>query len=191
MTSADRPASRRRTGPASAGDQTRPPWRSMMRRAIGSASPRPPRFSSNGAGGASYDRCTSGVARDDNDRGAVRVALRAAGRRRPSSRPAARAELPGKTPRMRRAFCMAIARRSARRTARRARPSCTSRSPASCTPAATSRTSWKRSNGSSLTAAVPAVELARFRSARRSAPTSRAHDFSASSIIFRCRSLSG
>ena len=38
--------------PSCAGDQTPPPWRSTMRRAIGSARPRPPRCSSKAAAGA-------------------------------------------------------------------------------------------------------------------------------------------
>ena len=80
----DRAAREPASSPSAAGDQMRPPWRSMTRRAIGSASPRPPRFSSNGAGARSYAVCTFVFAATTTTAACTPSVSTAGGRRRPS-----------------------------------------------------------------------------------------------------------
>ena len=173
-----------------AGDQMRPPCPSMTRRASGSARPRPPRFSSNGAGSRSYAACTL-LSSATTTTASWPPSRSRAGARRP------RSHGPGFSRRIARKIASNAVRSRVASPVMRA-PSdgprsfeCTSRSSASCTSSATSATSENSSTGCRAQRDDAAVELADRRSARRSSATSRAHDFSASSIILRCRSLSG
>ena len=133
--------------------------------------PRPPRLSSNGAGGASYDRCTS-VSRATTTTAEPSAVLPAVGdhgrlaglfaQNRPKNA--------SNAPRILMGSAFSGAPDVSPRTA-----DCTSRSPASCTPAATSWTSWKRSIGSSLNGAVPlsSLEISLSSPMRRDQPGAR------------------
>src|SRR3954469_5793934 len=170
-----------------AGDQMRPPWPSMTRLASGRASPMPPRMSLKTPGSRPYASCTQ-----------------------PSSATiSTAAEWPSRLSRRRSATTTAgpgFSRRIARKIASSADPnraaspvinapadgpmslSRTSRSEASCTSSSTFSITENRSTGCCASLIAP---LSSFPTSLSSAmiATSRAHDFSASSIIRRCRSL--
>ena len=185
--------SRSALGPATAGDQTRPPWRSMTRRAIGSAEPEAAALVvERRRGRARMTRCTIRLRGDDHDDATVAVrALRAAGPRRRCvdagcSRRTARkiAANAAAKPRCDR-------RSSARRRLRRERPAGPRDPPPRAHRRPLRRRAANRSNGSVVDGGRARVELAQTSLSSAISATSRAHDFSASSIILRCRSLSG
>ena len=167
----------------------RPPWPSMTRRASGSARPRPPRLSSNGSGVASYACCTV-AARDTMTIAQLRPSR--VSRRRSATTVAG----PGFSRKNRSKDRVERRAQSRRRRRRSSRPTSEPRTRDArrdpCPPAQARPLLpiiAKTSTGCRPSAIAPLSSFPRSLNSATIA-TSRAHDFSASSTIRRCRSLS-